>query len=231
MKDSPEVFHFVQTIAIFLQNFTVLGLIFGPKVFKILIGQAEPTGSHIPGRTGNPRISLSRPNNLTGRRTSAPSLSGGGFRVDDEMVISQLDSNGKKSSETTPAAAERIRGMGSSRPMSNHSSDVSSSYLRSTDIWVNSNREEEDDHDSTVGTHNASAITRRSSVREASTVEIMKEEADENENGAYNDNTSINTNNGGPLQSSSSSPPPNPEQEDEGNQEENLTLTENSSEE
>jgi hypothetical protein len=42
VKDSTDVYYFVRSIAIFLQNFTVVALLFGPKIHKTFLGEGDP---------------------------------------------------------------------------------------------------------------------------------------------------------------------------------------------
>jgi hypothetical protein len=42
VKDSTDVYYFVLAIAIFLQNFTVVVLLFGPKIHKTFLGEGDP---------------------------------------------------------------------------------------------------------------------------------------------------------------------------------------------
>jgi hypothetical protein len=58
VQDNTDVFYFVRAIAIFLQNFTVVALLFGSKMWKA-ITEEDP---HHGNSARNPSISLARPN-------------------------------------------------------------------------------------------------------------------------------------------------------------------------
>lgn len=68
VQDSPEVFYFVEVIAIFCQNITVVVLIFGPKMYRAFTGQGDLAGGTAIRRTTTNRATLSR------RVTARPSF-------------------------------------------------------------------------------------------------------------------------------------------------------------
>ena len=134
VQDSPDVFVFVQAIAIFSQNFTVLVLIFGPKMYKVFLGQADPAGTAVSGRSNNPRFSLSnRPGLQAEHRTSMMSASGALQRTES----SDRDGSTQFLHPMTVTFQEEGAGSsGNADQFRRLPGDKTSSFRRSTDVWM-----------------------------------------------------------------------------------------------
>lgn len=164
VKDSPDVFVFVQAIAIFLQNFTVLVLIFGPKMYKVFVGQADPAGTSVSGRSNNPRFSLTnRPAGVTrDGRTSILSASGAFQRTES----SDRDGSTQFMHPMTVTFQEDGDGSGGNGDQFRRiPGEKTSSFRRSTDVWMSS----ENKNSSEVSP--LSLPVRTNSIREESIIE------------------------------------------------------------
>lgn len=165
VQDSPDVFVFVQAIAIFSQNFTVLVLIFGPKMYKVFVGQADPAGTSVSGRSNNPRFSLSnnRPGPMTGDgRTSILSASGAFQRTES----SDRDGSTQFMHPMTVTFQEDRDGSGGNGDQFRRiPGEKTSSFRRSTDVWMSS----ENKNSSEVSP--VSLPRRTNSIREESIIE------------------------------------------------------------
>ncbi len=144
------MFLFVQAIAIFSQNFTVLVLIFGPKMYKVFLGQADPSGGNVAGRGNNPRFSLTnRPAAVGGERRTSLISAGRGRRTEsadgdgstqffhplsvtfeDDIGLTQLELEALESAGKTmsdEAALDQFRRI---------PGDKASSFRHSTEVWT-----------------------------------------------------------------------------------------------
>lgn len=154
VKDSPEVFLFVQAIAIFCQNFTVLVLIFGPKMYKVFVGQADPTGMNVAGRATNPRFSLSnRQGAATGERRTSLLSAGGGERFprrtesvegDGSTYLSRPlavtfeddSTSPRPDSDALESAGKALADDMASEQFCRLSGEKNSSFRHSTEVWM-----------------------------------------------------------------------------------------------